>query len=219
MNIINFITRYPRLYHMAEAGTWGSIQQHGLLSTSAILDFHSIVGDARLPYESNHRPEMMTVESKAHTPIIIRDQKPMAENRLRLALGEKITPNDWYRFLNNKVFFWATEERLHKLLNAKFYKEMVHDVLTIDTSSFMNEYEDQVNICHMNSGNTWPMPHPRDFGVFKSINDYPTKTTGGPVREVAEVTIQYSVPNVTSHVIEVNKMLGSQKIESIYIRP
>jgi hypothetical protein len=26
------------LYHMAERGSWGSIQRHGLLSTSALLD-------------------------------------------------------------------------------------------------------------------------------------------------------------------------------------
>lgn len=30
--------RYPRLFHMAAAGSWPSIERHGLLSTSALLD-------------------------------------------------------------------------------------------------------------------------------------------------------------------------------------
>ena len=38
MEIERLISRYPTLYHMAEDGSWESIQRHGLLSTSALLD-------------------------------------------------------------------------------------------------------------------------------------------------------------------------------------
>ena len=37
--------RWPRLYHMAEAGSWESVKRHGLLSTTALLDLFEVSGD------------------------------------------------------------------------------------------------------------------------------------------------------------------------------
>ena len=42
-----FVRRYPRLYHMAQVGSWPSIERNGLLSTSALLDLFQIKGEAR----------------------------------------------------------------------------------------------------------------------------------------------------------------------------
>lgn len=33
---------YPRLYHMAEPGSWESIRRYGLLSTSSLLSLFEI---------------------------------------------------------------------------------------------------------------------------------------------------------------------------------
>ncbi len=38
---------YPVLYHMAEAGSWDSISEHGLLSTRSLIDLFEVDGDAR----------------------------------------------------------------------------------------------------------------------------------------------------------------------------
>jgi len=35
---------YARLYHMADAQSWDSIQKHGLLSTSSLLDLFGVKG-------------------------------------------------------------------------------------------------------------------------------------------------------------------------------
>src|SRR5262249_40369294 len=40
-------TRFPYLWHMAEPGSWPAIRDHGLLSTSALLDRYGIMGEAR----------------------------------------------------------------------------------------------------------------------------------------------------------------------------
>jgi hypothetical protein len=45
-------TRWPRLFHMAEAGSWLAIQRYGLLSTTALLDLFEITGDDRDSIES-----------------------------------------------------------------------------------------------------------------------------------------------------------------------
>jgi hypothetical protein len=218
MELEKLIERYPRLYHMAEVDTWNSIREHGLRSTSAILDLHSIEGDARLPYESLHRPDMMTVRTPRAPAMILRDQKPMTDDRLRMALSNGLTPREWYERLNRKVFFWATEHRLNTLLNARFYRSVHHDVLTIDGKSFFSDFHDRIELCHMNSGNTFPIPHRRDASIFKSIPYYPTKTNGNPTKEVAEVTVDYSVANIGDYVISVRKMRGTELLDVVYER-
>jgi hypothetical protein len=47
MDTAELIARYPRLYHMAEDGSWPSIQAHGLLSTRAMLDHFEVTPDER----------------------------------------------------------------------------------------------------------------------------------------------------------------------------
>jgi hypothetical protein len=53
--------RWPRLFHMAEAGSWPSIKRHGLLSTTALLDLFEIPAPDREAIESARRPDPMTL--------------------------------------------------------------------------------------------------------------------------------------------------------------
>jgi len=107
------------------------------------------------------------------------------------------------------VFFWATRERLITLLNARAYRGTRHDVLTINTASFVEEYKAEIMLCHMNSGNAFPIPHRRDYSIFKSVQEYPVNHLGNPIKEVAEVTVNYAVKNVAKHTIRVERMIGS----------
>jgi Family of unknown function (DUF7002) len=45
-----FANHYPCLYHMAEANIWPSIEKHGLLSTTALLDLFEVNGNRRHRY-------------------------------------------------------------------------------------------------------------------------------------------------------------------------
>ncbi len=195
---------------MAERGTWESIRERGLLSTSAVLDHFGLTGADRERYESQQRPVKMTVILNHPTSIVLRDQKPMPPARLMTALQDGITPEDWYRTINAKVFFWATETRLLGLLNARDYRTLEHDVLTIDAAPFIRTYADQIWLCHMNSGNTWPMPHLRGANTFRRISDYPAGRSGKPLKPVAELVVDYSVPDIARYVIEVNRMKGRE---------
>jgi hypothetical protein len=58
--------RWPRLYHMAEAGSWPSIERHGLLSTTALLDLFEISGPRREAIESARRPESVKITHPLH---------------------------------------------------------------------------------------------------------------------------------------------------------
>jgi hypothetical protein len=130
-----------------------------------------------------------------------------------------VTSQQWYETINDKVFFWAEEERLIGLLGAKLYRDIEHDVLTLDTASFATAHQDAIWLCHMNSGSVVPWKTKRDLTIFKRIPDYPVTATGRPQKEVVEIVVDDKVLDVADHVIEVRRMRGTEVLHTIYIRP
>lgn len=216
MNLQHLVQRYPRLYHMAEKDTWPSIKANGLLSATAILDRFGVNGAQRIVIEEGHRPEKMLIGPKDFG-IVLRDQKPMSPSRLTDALVDGTTPAQWYRFLNGRVFMWAREERLFGLLKARQYRKLEHDVLTIDADALLANYGEKTWLCRMNSGNTWPVPHARRMDDFKRIADYPSRRSGIPYKEVVEVVVDYSVPDIADYVLAVRRMRGDVVLGNIVL--
>lgn len=204
----DLVARYPVLYHMAERGSWPNIREQGLLSTTASLDRAKVTADERRQLESRRRPASVTIPMNDGIALVLRDQKPMSDARLEKCLLGGITPTQWYKFINQKTFFWATQARLHTLLGA--YDDREHDVLTVDTASLVQAHEDRMWLCHMNSGNTTPWAHPRDYEIFKRIHDYPASPRGYPVKEVAEVVVDYAVLDIARHVKGISRMRGAE---------
>jgi hypothetical protein len=210
------LQRYPFVYHMAEVGTWPSIQQRGLLSTTASLDALSIAGAQRTALESSYRPEMTHLRIGAPDDIVLRDQRPMPPNRLVQALPKGVTTEQWYRLINSKVFFWVSPERLGRLLRS--YGAFEHDVLQVNTASLLDAHFARTSLCHMNSGNTLPIPHHRDETIFKRIPDYPVNSVGTPLKEVVELVVEYSVPDIANHVVNVTRVKGDIQLGVVWSR-
>jgi hypothetical protein len=70
----------------------------------------------------------------------------------------------------------------------------------------------RVWLCSMNSGNTFPLPHPRGLSSFCRIGDYPTGKRGLPRKRVVELAVDYSIPDIAMHVVEVVRMKGGHVI-------
>lgn len=149
--------------------------------------------------------------------IVLRDQRPMPPGRLRHALPPELTPERWYELINSKVFFWVSSERLGRLLRS--YGTVQHDVLRVDTASLLANHADRTWLCHMNSGNTWPIPHRRDAEIFKRIPDYPVNNAGNPAKEVVELVIDYAVPDIANHVVDVRRMRADEVLGIVWSRP
>jgi Family of unknown function (DUF7002) len=77
-----FAARFPRVYHVAEAGSWPGIARHGLLSTSALLDLYGVDGGLRERLEGRRRAETHVLEDPEHGRAVLRDQKPLSEEKL-----------------------------------------------------------------------------------------------------------------------------------------
>ena len=207
------IARYPNLFHMAEEGTWPSIQRHGLLSTSALLDLFEVTDDERQSIECEWRSKSVRIEHPEHGSAVIRDQSPMDPFSLGPLL-DGLEPSDWYRLINRKTFFWATRDRLSRFLNARPYKGSVHDVITIDTRSLVDEYEDDISLAPFNTGvSTFGPRYRRGLSTFKSIQDY--REDAGSVVELA---VDYSVENIADLATSVEQWRGRRRLNIVWRR-
>lgn len=220
MDIERLVATHPRLYHMAEAGAWPSILRNGLLSTTAVLDRFGIKGKDRLPFESEHRPARMLVPHWSHPDaVVLRDQKPMPPDALRRVLPPHVSPRQWYKLVNRRVFFWAAWPRLETLLHSRSYRTGYHDVMVLDTQSLVDAYEEHIHLTHMNTGTVMPWYTPRDPTAFKRIADYPVRASGSPVKPVVELTVEGKVLDVERFVLTVHRMHSSEDSETVWTQP
>jgi len=221
MTIEEIIRHYPRLYHMANHGTWDSISRRGLLSTSALLDLFQINGNERYRIESCHRPNSIEIgPHPVHGTAIIRDQRPMNERVLGRSL-EGIGIREWYELLNRKAFFWMTEGRVQTLLKAKLYRDYEHVVITVDTASLLAQHGDRAALSPINSGSTIYNPPKRGQYTFLSIAEYPfveRRKRRGIANAVAELAVDYSVPDLLAHTITVERRKDGRVLGTIYSR-
>jgi hypothetical protein len=220
--IDQLIQTCPVLYHMAEAGSWGSIREYGLLSTSSLLDLYAITGVERTVIESSNRQSSITIRSANLGPAVIRDQKPMSDSSLRRALGGSMETAEWYRLLNERVFFWLNRDRLLRLLGAAAYREQVHDVIEVDTRALIDAHRSSITLSPINSGCTKPFPHSRGPQTFKSFANYAYEDwvrKRGRREAVVELCVQGAVPKIERYTIRVLCMKGSDKIKEIFPLP
>ena len=215
----DFVERFPHLFHMAEAGSWPSIQRHGLLSTSALLDLFEVRGERRRVLEVQHRPESITLHHPTHGAAVVRDQKPMDDRGLSRSLQGGLSPADWYRLLNARVFFWVRRERLEKLLHARAYRDKRQTVLTVDTAKLLARHEAGVLLSPINSGATKPYPAERGPDTFLPLARYPFAAWDEKRKRrepVVELTVTHSVPDIRDFVLRVEEYAGGQPVTRLF---
>jgi hypothetical protein len=219
MRTDDLVAHFPRLYHMAEANTWESVQRHGLLSTSALLDTFDINGKQRFLIESCHRPQCVVVSHPKRGTAVIRDQKPMSDKALNKCL-EGMAPREWYETLNRRVFFWLSRQRLLRLLSARAYRGRKHCVLTLDTSLLLERHLPRITLSPINSGCTIPNPQPRGPRTFLSVASYDFEYWAKkrkPDQAIVELAVEYAVHDITEVAIRVDQMQGNELLETLWM--
>ena len=200
-------TRWPRLFHMAERGSWQAIQRNGLLSTTALLDLFEIEGSLRRRLESARRPEPVRIHHPVHGTAWIRDNKAINKTVLRRTLVGMTEP-EFYRQLNGRVFLWLTEDRLARLCTAQPYRDRQHDILVLSTEQLLTAYADRVELSPMNSGAVHPAAkNLRGEGMFSRIADYPwaLRKRSAAAEPIVEITVPYAIPDIADHVVEIRE--------------
>jgi hypothetical protein len=213
---VDLFSLYPRLWHMAEDGSFDSILRHGLLSTSALLDLYAMEGEERRAIERMRRPESVPLKRKGLPSAIVRDNKPMTASALEKCLTRGVKPEEWFAILNGRSFFWLSKKRLNKLLNARAYRDRPQTVLTVDTKSLVEAHRKNVELSPLNSGATIYKPQPRGRDTFKPIADYPfeqRRREKGCEFWVVELVVLGGVPDIKDHLIAAHRVYEGEKKE------
>jgi hypothetical protein len=130
-----------------------------------------------------------------------------------------MTAEQWYRTLNSYVFFWVTEKRLKKLIEAKAYRGKTQTIITVDTARLLETNARAVRLSPINSGSTIYNPRPRGAGTFQRPSEYPfdeRRRLRGLADAVAELAVQYHVSDISRCVLEVGHYKNGKLVKSIH---
>lgn len=151
--------RLTRVYHLADAVNWPSIQHEGLHSARALMARAGLAGTELERLERTQRLTQVTLPSGA----LLRDQRPIPATALtRCLVG--MSAADWYAMLNARVFFWFDPARLNRQRAACGARRQV--VLTVDAVALVAAHRERVAVTPINTGNARRNPAARGAATF-----------------------------------------------------
>jgi hypothetical protein len=191
-----FVDAYPTLFHISLAQNVEQVMRYGLLSTSALLDLCEVDGEKRFKIESCQRPRPIRISDSVHEEFLINDQAPMIAASLSKCLID-LSPEQWCRSLNSRVFFWPTNKRLARHLGATLATRHPRIVFSFQTRTIFDVLDfDSFEFSAINSGNTMRKAAQRGSATFLKAKGYPfqeRRKSRGLGDAVAEVTYPYGV--------------------------
>ena len=203
--------RHPRLYHVTEPGAWTNIKKRGLLSTRHLLDLFELQGEERKQIEEKRRPSTVRLQHPLYGSVIINDNVPLSEKALLTCLDDNLAPQDWFRSLNERIFFWASKEGLDRLLGARLNRNRAREVLVVDTLSLVRAHADRVELCPINSGATLRKAARRGLKTFSPLSKYTFDEWSrlrGRRDQILEVVVKDQIKDIVDHTIEVFSVCG-----------
>ncbi|MCI4356210.1 MAG: hypothetical protein L3K18_03565 [Thermoplasmata archaeon] len=191
---------------MAEDGSWPSIQARGLLPTSALLTLYGYSGPRREAIESQWRRTSVTIRRPGLPNAVIRDQLVMPPDELAECLSPGLTPEEWYRIVNGRVFFWTTDKDLARFLSARSYVGSAHVVIEVQSDRLIERRGSQITLTAFNTGSTLHgdgYAHARIRGreTFERIESYTAPW-------VKELVVESGIPDVSGLVSSVKRCVA-----------
>lgn len=211
MNPDDLIARHPSVYHTADARAWPSIQARGLLPAAMLLEACGVPAG---PPSRQRRTtsQVLTMADLADHTVVVRDQLPL--KFLDRVLENGTSREDFLGILDERCFFWASEERLFRLLRGRMYRKTPQVVLTVNTTTLVLEYGDRIELSPYNSGSAHvPTAPKRGKTTFRPIERYDydgwRRARGRSADALVEVTVLGPIPDILNHVSAVRHFPGS----------
>lgn len=206
MDVSELIERYPRLFHLAEAGSARAITTHGLLPAHEIVSTSALNPGEQASILSRPRSRRLSIEHPLLGAVTLRDQTPLRAHILEKVLID-MTAQQWLTALNERVFFWLHPQRLDQLLRARRNLGRPHDVLVVDTASLIAAHDPRIRLSPINSGAAlYPNAPKRGTHTFQTIEDYPfgeRLRRRTPQTAVVELAVLGGVRDLAGHVTDV----------------
>ncbi len=203
--------RHPRLYHLTDRDALDGIDRHGLLPTSDLLTLFGVHGAARTIVEGERRAAPVILRHAVHGTATISDNSPLSIKALAACLDDGLTPVDWLRLLNARVFFWSDARSLERLAGAKGNRGRDRVALVLDTLSLARAHHATMELCAINAGATIRRAARRGRATFTPLGAYDLKTwrtLRGGKDTIREVTVCGPVTDARQHIVEVRSMSG-----------
>jgi len=193
-----------RAFHIAEAENWPSIRRGGLHSTRVLIEQAGLGGPEAERF-AGYRPAGMRLP----TGVRIRDQRPMPPAALERCLDPGLSPADWYRVVNSKVFFWLDAERVNRHLAACRARPQI--VITVDLHRMLARHGERACVTPFNVGNARRRAASRGYRTFVPLRAWlatrwraeaaPGRRIRPGERRPAEIAIDGSVADLMDFVI------------------
>lgn len=212
MTPADLAARVPRLYHVTAPDALDGIRERGLLSARAALDLFEETPARTARLTGERRPGETALEHRRHGRVVLNDNIPFSADKLAPRLDDGLTPADWLRLLNGKVFFFPDEKSAESLLMARTNRARDRVLLVFDTKSLVGAHVDRTALSPINSGSTLYVPARRGLATFTplaalSYRDWQRQRGGRDT--VKEVTVERAVPDAWDHLIEARHRLAS----------
>ncbi|MEQ9505368.1 MAG: hypothetical protein RLO80_03795 [Hyphomonas sp.] len=198
---------HPRLFHLTHPESEAGIRRHGLLSTRVLLEKLEYPECARKEFLSQIRPGSVKLYHPDFGHAVVTDNAPLNEQKLSACLDDGLTPAEWMRLLNSRVFFWPDQKKLQTLKGARLNRDRSRKVLVFDTLTLLQRYLAQAEISPINTGATLYQPARRGRLTFTPAGavDYKTwrrlrgmRTLDG----IKEVTVLGGIPDASRFIID-----------------
>lgn len=201
-----FARRVPRLYHVTDRPAWPLIARHGLLSTDGLVERFVSDPDLRVALRTKRRERPVPLYAGPDGAALLNDNIPLVLAQLARVLDDGLTPGEWLRILNGRVYFFPELSRASSFIEAGRRGGREKLLLTFDSLSVARAHLDRLFIAPINTGSAIRFPARRGHATFApvaAVSWVEFASRRANVKRspdtVAEVSLLGGLPDVETH--------------------
>ena len=201
-----FAARVPRLYHVTDRPAWPSIERHGLLSADRLIDRFVEDAERRTTLKTERRKRPVPLHEDADGTVLLNDNIPLIFSQLARILDDGLTPEDWLRILNRRVYFFPPIKHAANFIEAGRRGGRKKLLLTFDARSVAESHLDRLFVAPINTGSAIRFPARRGHEIFAPVasigwDDFASRRAAvkRSPDQVAEVSMLDGLPAVARH--------------------
>lgn len=189
------------VYHLTFAANATGIVRDGLRTAAELLAAAGMDAESA----NGHRRGRVLLP----TGTWLRDQRPMPPAALARCLDPPLTPDDWYRLINARVFFWPDRDRLIRHWAVSRGTPMI--CYTVQTARLAERHAAAIELSPFNSGSAMRRAARRGHRSFVPLADWcdsrwaaeaaPDTAPRAKSHKPAELTVHGPIPDFMSFVV------------------
>jgi hypothetical protein len=147
-----FLDRCKVICHVGPAGVWEQITNHGFRTAEQLIMEADLTDEERQRLLSTPRRESVLLNVNGEK-VTLRDQSPIfARKDLKAALDSGLDVSDWIRLLNQRVYFFADQTSMQKVLDKYVQADGAQDVVWLSPLKLVQTEGIRLQLSSTNTG-------------------------------------------------------------------